>query len=79
MKLHEIREKTLEEVKDDLLAAQENLRNLKFQMVTHQLDKTSMINQVKKDIARMNTVIREHELKIHPLVVPNTVAESEGK
>ena len=79
MKLHEIREKTLEEVKADLLAAQENLRNLKFQMVTHQLDKTSMINQVKKDIARLNTIAREHELKINTLVVPNTVAESEVK
>ncbi len=64
MKPHEIREKTLEEVKNDLAAAEENLRTLKFQLVTSQLEKTSMIQQVKRDIARLRTVVREHELGI---------------
>jgi len=71
MKPHDIRDKTLDEVKNDLLAAQENLRTLKFQFITSQLEKTSMIRQVKRDIARLKTIIREHELGIHKLVVSN--------
>ena len=67
MKPHEIREKTLDEVKDDLHAARENLRNLKFQIVTSQLDRTSMIGQAKREIARLQTIIREHELGIRSL------------
>lgn len=63
MKPHEIREKTLDEIKNDLAAAEENLRTLRFRLVTSQLEKTSMIGQVKRDIARLKTVIREHELK----------------
>jgi len=62
MKAHEIREKTLEDINNDLLAAQENLRTLNFQLVTHQLEKTSQISAVKRDIARLKTIIREREL-----------------
>lgn len=64
MKPHEIREKTLDEIKNDLAAAEENLRTLKFQLVTSQLEKTSMIPQVKREIARLRTLIREQELDI---------------
>lgn len=64
MKPHEIREKTLDEIKNDLAAAEENLRTLKFQLVTSQLEKTSMIPQVKREIARLRTVIREQEMGI---------------
>ena len=69
MKPHEIREKTLDEVKENLSAAQENLRNLKFQIVTSQLDRTSMIRQVKREVARLKTIIKEHELGIRKLTV----------
>ncbi len=70
MKPHEIREKTLDEVRNDLAAAEENLRTLRFQLVTSQLEKTSMIRQIKRDIARLSTVIREHELGIRSLARP---------
>jgi len=79
MKPQDIREKTLDEVTNDLLAARGNLRNLKFQIVTSQLDKTSMINQVKREIARLSTVIREHELGIRKLLVSKPTADVEGK
>ena len=69
MKPHEIREKTLEEVKDDLLAAQENLRTFRFQLVTSQLEKTSQIETAKREIARLKTIIKEHELCIRMLTV----------
>lgn len=69
MKPHEIREKTLEEVKDDLLAAQENLRTFRFQLVTSQLEKTSQIETAKREIARLKTIIKEHELGIRMFTV----------
>ena len=78
MKPHEIREKTLDEVKDNLRAAQENLRNLKFRIVTSQLDRTSMIRQEKSEVARLKTVIREHELGIRMLSVSQPKADVEG-
>jgi large subunit ribosomal protein L29 len=70
MKAHEIRERTLEEVRNDLVAAEENLRTLKLQLVTSQLDKTSMIRQTKREIARLRTVLREHEKGIRSLGTP---------
>ena len=79
MKPHEIREKTLAEIKDDLRAAQENLRNLRFQIVTSQLDRTSAVGQAKREIARLNTIIREHELGIRMLTVSKPSAEVEEK
>ena len=79
MKPHDIREKTLDEVTNDLLAARENLKNLKFRIVTSQLDRTSMINQVKREIARLSTIIREHELGIRKLSVSKPTADVEGK
>ncbi len=75
MKPHDMRERTIGEVKNDLVAAEENLRTLRFQLVTSQLDKTSMIRQTKREIARLKTVIREHELGIHTLAEPVAKAE----
>jgi large subunit ribosomal protein L29 len=42
--------------------AKEELFNLRFQLVTNQLDNTTRISQVKRDIARIETVMREQEL-----------------
>ncbi|MHB9028158.1 MAG: 50S ribosomal protein L29 [Candidatus Latescibacterota bacterium] len=70
MKPQDIREKTLDEVKNDLAAAEENLRTLRFQLVTSQLEKTSMIGQVRRDIARLKTLIREYELGVRGLAAP---------
>ena len=62
MKAHEIREKTMDDIRSDVLAAEENLRTLKFQLVTSQLDNTSAIKRAKKDLARLKTVLREREV-----------------
>ena len=75
MKPRVIREKILDEVKHDLSAAEENLRTLKFQLVTSQLEKTSQIRITKREIARLRTIIREHELGIHPVGAPLKAAE----
>ena len=67
MKAHEIRERTVDDVKSDILAAEENLQTLRFRLVTSQLDNTSAIKRAKKDLARLKTVLREHERGIRTL------------
>ncbi|HUT64107.1 MAG TPA: 50S ribosomal protein L29 [Anaerolineae bacterium] len=79
MKPHEIREKTLEDIKNDLYAAQENLRTIRFQLVTSQLENTSLLRKTKREIAQLRTIIREHEKGIHKLGDPLKVAEGEDK
>jgi large subunit ribosomal protein L29 len=77
MNPREIREKTLEEVKNDLLAAEENLRTFHFQLVTSQLENTSVLKKAKKEVARIKTILREHELGIHTLAVPDKSVDGE--
>ena len=62
MNTAEIREMTDEELVEALLEAKEEKFNLRFQLATNQLDNTARIGEVKRDIARMLTVIREREL-----------------
>ena len=64
MKAHEIRERTLSDIEQEMKAAKENLQNLKFRLVTSQLDNTSSIKKAKRDLARLKTVYREKELGI---------------
>lgn len=70
MKPQEIRGKMLQEVRDDLLAAEENLRTIRFQLVTSQLNNSSLIKHAKRNVARLKTIIREHEQGIYTLGEP---------
>ena len=79
MKSHEIRTKTLENIKNDLHAAEENLNTVRFQLVTTQLENSSLLKRAKKEVARLKTIIREHELGIHRLNEPVKTAEGEDK
>lgn len=51
--------KTAAELQEELVAAKKELFNLRFQNVTNQLDNTSRIKEVRKNIARIQTVITE--------------------
>lgn len=64
MKAKEIRDKKLDtaELVKKIDELKTELFNLRFQLATGQLENTARIRQVKKDIARMKTVIREQEL-----------------
>ncbi len=62
MNAKEIRELTLPELNDKLAKLKEELFNLRFQLAINQLDNPTRIGAVKKDIARIKTVIREIEL-----------------
>ena len=54
---------SLAELNDELVAAKKELFNLRFQHAINQLDNPIRLNEVKKDIARVKTVLRELELK----------------
>ena len=51
--------KSAAELKDELTAAKKELFNLRFQNATNQLDNTSRIKEVRKNIARISTVIAQ--------------------
>lgn len=63
MKAAEIRNLSGEDLQAKLKEACAELFNLRFQMATGQLDNTARIKQVKKDIARIQTEMRDRELK----------------
>ncbi|MBQ8955727.1 MAG: 50S ribosomal protein L29 [Lachnospiraceae bacterium] len=57
--LEDLRAKSETELAGDLTAAKKELFNLRFQNATNQLDNTSRIKEVRKNIARIQTVITE--------------------
>ncbi len=63
MNAKEIRESTLAELNDKLQKLKEELFHLRFQLAINQLDNPMRISAVKKDIARVKTVIREKEIQ----------------
>ena len=62
MKASEIREMTADELNSKLADLKAELFNLRCQLAINQLDNPMRISAVKKDIARVKTVIRENEL-----------------
>ncbi|MBR5738553.1 MAG: 50S ribosomal protein L29 [Lachnospiraceae bacterium] len=54
-----LRTKSVEELQAELVDAKKELFNLRFQNATNQLQNTSRINDVRKNIARIQTVITE--------------------
>ena len=63
MKASEIREMSLEEMQRKVADLKEELFNLRFQHGVGQLENSSKLKQVKRDIARVRTIIRETELE----------------
>ena len=57
--VEELKTKTAAELHDELVAAKKELFNLRFQNATNQLDNTSRIKEVRRNIARIQTVITE--------------------
>lgn len=60
--LEELRNKTQDELKIDLVSAKKELFNLRFQNVTNQLDNTARISQVRKNIARIQTIMTQKKI-----------------
>ena len=57
--IKELREKSTEELNQELVNAKKELFNLRFQNATNQLENTSRIKEVRKNIARIQTVIEQ--------------------
>ena len=57
--VEDLRNKSVAELNEELVAAKKELFNLRFQNATNQLDNTSRIKDVRKNIARIQTVITE--------------------
>ena len=58
----ELRELADDQLLDQLGESKQELFNLRFQIATGQLENSAQISQVKRDIARINTVLREREI-----------------
>jgi large subunit ribosomal protein L29 len=63
MKANRLHEMSTEELTQELGELQQEQFNLRFQMASRQLDNTSRIKQVRKDIARVSTILHERQLK----------------
>ena len=57
--LEDLKKKSESELTEELVAAKKELFNLRFQNATNQLDNTSRIKEVRKSIARIQTIITE--------------------
>lgn len=59
MKAEQVRAKTGDELGDELLSLKKEAFNLRFQKATGQLENTARARQVRRDIARVKTIMRE--------------------
>lgn len=57
--VEELKNKSVEELNQELVAAKKELFNLRFQNATNQLDNTARIKDVRRNIARIQTVITQ--------------------
>ena len=62
MNAAELRDLTYEELVEALAEAKEELFNLRFQMATNQLDNTTRLRQVRREVARIATTMRQQEI-----------------
>jgi large subunit ribosomal protein L29 len=58
MDIDEVRRMTGDQLQEQLLSLKKEQFNLRFQAATGQLEKTHRVNQIRKDIARIKTVLR---------------------
>lgn len=63
MRANEYREKSVNELNNELASLKQELFQLRFQLAINQLENPMRIKAVKKDIARVKTILRENELK----------------
>ena len=64
MKTKEIRDLNVDQIETKLANTREELMNLRFQQVSGQLTDTSRLRQLRRDIARLQTILRENQAKV---------------
>jgi len=63
MKMADVRVMTVDQLDDEVLKLKKEQFNLRFQRATGQLENTSRVRQVRRDIARLKTVARQKKTK----------------
>jgi len=63
LKANKIKEMTPQELNEKMVELKNELFNLRFQLATGQLDNPMKIKAIKKDIARVNTILRQKEIE----------------
>ena len=76
MKAADIRAMTIDQIDDEVLKLKKEQFNLRFQRATGQLENTSRVREVRRDIARLKTIARQ---KRAPKTASNTAAKSAAK
>ncbi len=59
MKAADVRAKSADQLKDELVKLKKEQFNLRFQVATGQLEKTGRVQEVRRDIARVKTIMRQ--------------------
>jgi large subunit ribosomal protein L29 len=77
-RIKEVRELPDQELIDRLESDKEELFNLRFQLATGQLDNTARIKQVRHDIARVLTVLREREIERHEAFMEEEISKADA-
>jgi large subunit ribosomal protein L29 len=65
VKITDLRDLSYDELKTRLAESKQELFNLRFQVATNQLDNTARIETVRREIARISTLIREQEIEAY--------------
>ena len=65
MKASDMRDLPYDKLAARLAEAKEELFNLRFQLATNQLDKTSRLRELRREVARINTVMRQQEIEAY--------------
>jgi len=63
MKANELRSKSAAELQDELVALLKEQFSLRMQIATQQLNNTAQLGRVRRDIARVRTIVRENQKK----------------
>ncbi len=71
MKIYEIREMSTDEILKRIVEEEKNLVDMRFQHELKQLTNTGKLKEVRHDIAKMKTVLRERELQEQKLAKEN--------
>jgi large subunit ribosomal protein L29 len=65
MKAADLRDLPYDKLAARLAEAKEELFNLRFQLATNQLDKTSRLRELRREVARISTVMRQQEIEAY--------------
>ncbi|HUU61396.1 MAG TPA: 50S ribosomal protein L29 [Acidimicrobiia bacterium] len=65
MKASDLRDLPYDKLAERLAEAKEELFNLRFQLATNQLDKTARLRDLRREVARISTVMRQQEIEAY--------------